>query len=225
MLKYRCLVLDHDDTVVQTERAIGYPYFRDYIERVRPGMTLSFSEYVRDCNNMVFADMCRQRWNFTEEELLEEYTGWKAYSLSHIPPVFPGIPEIIRRQKAEGGIICVVSLSSSDNITRDYDVHMGFQPDAVYDYDLPHHQRKPNSYPLEDIMRKFSLSPHEILVVDDMKLAWNMSHPLGIRTAFAAWSKPEFPELSQEMRQLCDYTFESPRELEKFLFEEKELCI
>ena len=28
MLKYPCLVLDHDDTVVQTERAIGYPYFR-----------------------------------------------------------------------------------------------------------------------------------------------------------------------------------------------------
>ena len=29
MLKYPCLVLDHDDTVVQTERYIGFPYFRD----------------------------------------------------------------------------------------------------------------------------------------------------------------------------------------------------
>lgn len=223
MLKYRCLVLDHDDTVVQTERAIGYPYFRDYIERVRPGKTLSFPEYVRDCNNMVFADMCRQRWNFTEEELLEEYTGWKAYALSRVPPVFPGIPQIIHQQKAEGGIICVVSLSSSDNITRDYDVHIGFQPDAIYDYDLPHHQRKPNPYPLQDIMRKFNLSPDEILVVDDMKLAWNMANPLGIQTAFAAWSKPEFPELCKEMQELCDFTFESPIDLAKFLFEEKEL--
>ena len=34
MLKYPCLVLDHDDTVVQTEKAIGYPYFRDYIARI-----------------------------------------------------------------------------------------------------------------------------------------------------------------------------------------------
>ena len=41
MLKYRCLVLDHDDTVVQTEKAIGYPYFRDYIARVRPGKNLT----------------------------------------------------------------------------------------------------------------------------------------------------------------------------------------
>ena len=60
MLKYKCLVLDHDDTVVQTEKTIGYPYFRDYIEKIRPGQTLSFPEYVRDCNNMVFADMCRR---------------------------------------------------------------------------------------------------------------------------------------------------------------------
>ena len=72
MLKYKCLVLDHDATVAQTERAIGYPYFRNYIERIRPGKTLSFSEYVRDCNNMVFADMCRTRWGFTDEELQEE---------------------------------------------------------------------------------------------------------------------------------------------------------
>ena len=47
MLKIPCLVLDHDDTVVQTERAIGYPYFRDFIERIRPGMTLSFESYVQ----------------------------------------------------------------------------------------------------------------------------------------------------------------------------------
>ena len=33
MLKYKCLVLDHDDTVVQTERHIGYPYFKEYIEK------------------------------------------------------------------------------------------------------------------------------------------------------------------------------------------------
>ena len=25
MLKYPCLVLDHDDTVVQSEKTIGYP--------------------------------------------------------------------------------------------------------------------------------------------------------------------------------------------------------
>ena len=117
MLKYPCLVLDHDDTVVQTERTIGYPYFRDYIERIRPGKTLSYPEYVRDCNNMVFADMCRQRWQFTEDELLEEYLGWKEYSRKNIPPICPGIDRVIRKQKDSGGppgrssngILCTIS--------------------------------------------------------------------------------------------------------------------
>ena len=219
MLKYKCLVLDHDDTVVQTEKAIGYPYFRDYIERIRPGHTLSYEEYVRDCNDRIFADMCREKWNFTEAELLEEYTGWKAYALSHVPPIFPGIDRVIRRQRQEGGLVVVSSLSSRDNIRRDYEINLGLQPDAVYDYDLPHEQRKPNPYALQDIMAKYDLLPGDILVVDDMKLAWHMAKPLGVPVAFAAWGKLEFPGLCQEMRQICDFAFDSPEKLEKFLFE------
>ena len=85
MLRYKCLVLDHDDTVVQTEKAIGFPYFRDYIEKIRPGQTLTFPEYVKDCNNMIFADMCRIRWQMTDEEQREEYFGWKEYSRKNTP--------------------------------------------------------------------------------------------------------------------------------------------
>ena len=218
-MRYKCLVLDHDDTVVQTERTIGYPYFRDYIERIRPGMTLSFPEYVRDCNNMVFADMCRARWHMTEEELTEEYLGWKAYSRVNVPAVCDGMEAVIRRQKAAGGIVCVSSLSTLEIIQRDFLHHFGLLPDAVYDYDLPVHQRKPNTYALEQIMEDFHLKPEEILMVDDMKLGWAMANQAGVDTAFAGWSKAEFPELSEEMRTLCTYSFHSPKELEKFLFD------
>ena len=220
MLRYKCLVLDHDDTVVQTEKAIGYPYFKEYIERVRPGHSLTYPEYVADCNNMIFADMCRRKWQFTDEELLEEYLGWKAYSLQHMPPIFPGIDRIIHRQKEEGGLVCVSSLSSRDNITRDYAEHFGMQPDVIYDYDLPQEQRKPNPYSLLDIMARYDLAPEEILVVDDLKLAWRMAHPLGVPVAFAAWGKQEFPELAEEMRTLCDFSFDTTESLEHFLFEE-----
>lgn len=221
MLRYKCLVLDHDDTVVQTEKAIGYPYFKEYIERVRPGHSLTYPEYVADCNNMIFADMCRRKWQFTDEELLEEYLGWKAYSLQHMPPIFPGIDRIIHRQKEIGGLVCVSSLSSRDNITRDYAEHFGMQPDVIYDYDLPQEQRKPNPYSLLDIMARYDLAPEEILVVDDLKLAWRMAHPLGVPVAFAAWGKQEFPELAEEMRSLCDFSFDTTEALEHFLFEEK----
>lgn len=219
MLKYPCLVLDHDDTVVQTERYIGYPYFRDFLDKIRPGHNLSFPEYVRDCSSMVFADMCRQRWNMTEEECSLEYQGWKEYYRTHSHPIFPGIERIIKRQKDEGGVICVVSLSPRTDILRDYEEHFGTQPDAVYDYDMPPHMRKPNPYPLEDIMKRFDLKPEEILVVDDLKLAWIMANPLNVAVAYAAWSKVEFPDLTTEMRQLCDLTFYTTEDLEKFLFD------
>ena len=218
MLKYPCLVLDHDDTVVQTERHIGYPYFRDYIEEIRPGKTLSFQEYVRDCNNMVFADMCRHRWNMTEEELTEEYLGWKDYSRKNIPEVCPGIGDVIRRQKEMGGLVCVSSLSTSEIIERDFLHHFGFLPDAIYDYDLPVHQRKPNTYALTDLLERFQLKPQDILMVDDMKLGWQMAKAVGADTAFAGWSKTDFPALMEEMQGICDYSFHCAKDLEKFLF-------
>ena len=218
MLKYRCLVLDHDDTVVQTEKTLGYPYFCKILDQFRPGQTISFEDYVLDCHNYGFAEMCRLRGDFTPQEQKEEYLGWMEYVMTHIPDVFPGIRELIHRQKAEGGLVCVVSHSSIENITRDYQHHFGIQPDAIYGWDLPKEKRKPNPYPLLDIMEKYQLQPSDILVVDDMKLAWKMAHPLNVPIAFAAWGKLDFPELSREMKELCDYSFDSPAELREFMF-------
>lgn len=219
MLKHPCLILDHDDTVVQTERAIGYPYFRDYLAKVRPGTDLSFRQYVHDCHNTVFPDMCREKWNFTDEEMKEEYSLWQEYCAENIPPIFDGIDSLVRRQKEAGGLVCVVSLSSHANIVRDYQAHFGFQPDAIYACELPRRLRKPNPWPLHDIMERFHLKPEDLLMVDDMMLGFTMARAAGIKTAHAAWSKPDFPELMVEMRQICDYSFETVREFEQFLFE------
>lgn len=219
MLKYPCLVLDHDDTVVQTEKTIGYPYFCQILSQFRPGQTISFSDYVRDCHELGFAEMCRSRWQFTPQELVDEYRGWMDYVRTHVPQCFPGIGQVIRRQKAEGGLVCVVSHSSVENITRDYRLLIGTEPDAIYGWDYPEELRKPNPFPLEDIMRRYGLPPEALLVVDDMKLAWRMAHPLGVKIAFAAWGKQEFPQLAEEMRGLCDFTFDKTEELEAFLFD------
>ncbi len=220
MLKYPCLVLDHDDTVVQSEKTIGYPFFCYILSEYRPGQTISLQDYVRDCHNFGFAQMCRRRWQFTEEEQKDEYRRWMDYVRTHIPEAFDGIGNVIRRQKEAGGLVCVVSHSSTENITRDYDVHFCLQPDAIYGWDLPEAQRKPNPWPLEDILRRYGLQPKDLLVVDDMKLAWRMAQPLGIEVAFAAWGKTDFPILTEEMQDLCDYTFDTPADLEQFLFED-----
>ena len=218
MLKYPCLVLDHDETVVQSEKTIGYPCFCQTLARLRPGLRITVEDYVRGCHDLGFVDMCRKTYGFTEAELQEEYRDWQEYIKVHVPAPFPGIERIIRRQKEEGGILCVVSHSGAGNITRDYEHHFGILPDAIYGCDLPEDRQKPNPYPLLDIMERYRLAPCDLLVVDDMKLAWKMAHPLNVPVAFAAWGKADFPELAEEMRQLCDLTFETVKAFEDYLF-------
>lgn len=219
MLKYRCLVLDHDDTVVQSMKTLSYPFWCMELELFRPGITQSLEDYILECHNRGFAGLCRDCFHFTEEELKKEHEMWMEYIMTHIPDPYPGIAEVIHRQKAEGGMICVVSHSHADNILRDYRTHFGLEPDAVYGWELPPHQRKPNPYPLEDIMRRYSLKPEEILVVDDMKLACQMAEPLGIGVAYSGWNGLEIPEIEEEMRSMCTYSFESTEKLYNFLFE------
>lgn len=219
MLKYKCLVLDHDDTVVQSEATVNYPYFCYILDQFRPGQTISLEEYIHGCCHLGFIEMCRAKYNFTDEELHQEYLGWKDYMKSHIPAPYPGIKSIIRRHKSEGGILCVVSHSGEENIKRDYMAHFGMLPDDIYGWDYPEHQRKPAPYPLLSIMEKYNLTPQQLLVVDDLKPACDMAKAVDVTIGFAMWSKLEQPDICKQMQELCDYTFSSTTQLEKFLFD------
>ena len=219
MLKYPCLVLDHDDTVVQTMKTLSYPFFCLELDQFRPGASMSLDEYILQCHRLGFADMCRECFGFTDDELKLEHKQWMEYIMTQIPDPFPGIDRIIRRQKEEGGIICVVSHSCNQNITRDYAAHFGIQPDDIFGWDYPEHLRKPNPYPLEQIMAKYDLKPQDLLVVDDMKPAWEMASKVGVPIAFAAWGRKDYPEIMADMTERCDFTFHETADLEHFLFE------
>ena len=219
MLKYPCLVLDHDDTVVQSMKTLSYPFWCMELELFRPGVTQSLENYILECHNRGFAGLCRDCFHFTDDELKKEHSMWMDYIMTHTPDPYPGIAEVIHRQKEEGGLICVVSHSHADNILRDYRTHFGVEPDDVYGWELPPHQRKPNPYPLLDIMKRYDLKPEEILVVDDMKLACQMAHPLGIKVAYSGWNGLGIPEIDTEMKSICAYSFDSTEKLYNFLFD------
>lgn len=219
MLKYPCLVLDHDDTVVQSESTINYPFFCQILREYRPGETITLNEYTEWCFSRGFAALCREKYHFSEAELESEFRGWLRYVRSHIPAPFPGIGEVIRRQKAQGGILCVVSHSSRENITRDYQAHFGILPDAVYGWDEPEAQRKPSPYPLRHIMETYGLTPEQLLVVDDMKPGYFMARAAEVPIAFAGWGRNTFPFICSEMEAICTFSFDDPKKLEAFLFD------
>lgn len=218
MLRYPCLILDHDDTVVQSESMINYPFFCQILDQFRPGEIITLEEYIQGCYDPGFATMCRQKYNFSDQELKDEYRGWMDFIKTHTPPPFPGIDRIIHRQKEEGGMLFVVSHSSVENITRDYNSHFGMQPDEIFGWDYPEHQRKPSPYPLHQIMERYGFKPEEMIVIDDMKPAWVMCQAAGVPIGFAAWSKDYVPQIQQEMTALCDFSFKNTQDLEEFLF-------
>lgn len=219
MLRYPCLVLDHDDTVVQSEKDVNFPYFRDILPSFCPGAAITLQQYREGCFHLGFAEMCRKWFGFTEQDLAAEFEGWKSYIRTHVPAPFPGIGDVIRQQRALGGKICVVSHSCEENITRDYQAHFGILPDDIFGWDLPEAYRKPSAYPLEQIMNKYGYAPEELLVVDDMKPAYDMASRVGVPIAFAAWSRTDCPELAAQMQSLCNFSFDTTEKFRHFLFD------
>ena len=218
MLKYPCLVLDHDDTVVKSEITVNYPCFLESLEKFRPGETMGYQEFVSWCFRYEFTEFLRIKYGFTDAELFEEYTMWQTYSKTRIPPAYEGIREIILEQKRRGGLVCVASLSSKENILRDYREHIGIEPDMIFSCNDPKDQRKPNPYPLHTIMKTYGLNPAEVLMVDDLKTGYEMASAAGVPIAFAAWSRLSNPDVMEQMENLCDYSFHTTEDLRNFLF-------
>ena len=177
------------------------------------------SKYKKKIRQEQLIEKVKSKPFLTDEELAKEHKQWTEYIHQNIPDPFPGMERIIRRQKEEGGRIFVVSHSSSDTILRDYTVHFGIQPDAIYGWDRPAHERKPNPFPLQDIMEKYGYQPEEILVVDDMQLACQMADPLGVKVCFAGWDDMGVPQQRRDMEERCAFAFDSVEEFEKFLFD------
>ena len=217
MLRYKCLVLDHDDTTVDSTRTVNYPQFLEALARFRPGLAMSLEEYMLHCFDPGFYEMCRKILHYTEEELDAHFQMWKEYHKTHHPTFFPGMADVIRRQKEEGGYVCIVSHSSDDVIRNAYihsDVPM---PDLIFGAELPDEQRKPHPWPVLEIMRRFDLAPGDLLVVDDMILGQHMARSANTAFAAAAWSGL-LPSIEAQMRSVSDHYFSSVEEFSDFLF-------
>jgi len=217
MLRYPCLILDHDDTTVNSTRAVNYPQFCEALAHFRPGMEISEEEFFLYCFDPGFYPMCEQILHYTPEEMQQHIAMWKKYHQTHHPQFFPGIPEIILRQKRMGGAVCVISHSEADVITACYRRADLPQPDLIFGAEYPPHQRKPNPWPLEEILRVLKLRPEDCLMVDDMPHSGIMSKSVGVEFACAGWCGM-LPQIEQHMRSCSDYFFSTVEEFSDFLF-------
>jgi len=215
-MRYKCLVFDHDDTVVNSTATIHHPCFVQYLREYYPGESMSLEDYFRLNFAPGFVPMCRERYGMTDADLEEEARYWQRYVKDHIPRAYPGIREIMARQKAEGGLVCVVSHSFDYNIRRDYEANGLPAPDAVYGWERPETERKPHPFPLTDIMERFSLEPSQVLMIDDLKPGYDMARAAGTDFAAVGWAY-DIPEIEGFMRENCPLYFKKVETLAEWL--------
>jgi phosphoglycolate phosphatase/pyrophosphatase PpaX len=217
-MKYKCLVLDHDDTAVKSTPDIHYPSFVKALKSLRPEIELSLNDFVNYCFSPGFTGLCRDILKFNDREQEIQYKIWKDYLYENAPDFYPGFPELIKGYKRAGGIICVVSHSESSHIIRDYTSHCGFEPDLIFGWELDEDKRKPNPYAIVETMKTYDLSNREMLVVDDSKPGLMMARSCNVDFAAAGWSHA-LPRIENYMRTNSDYYFSTVDELKKFILD------
>ncbi len=217
-MKYKCLVLDHDDTVVASTATIHYPSFVAYVDEMKPHLSgkYSFEEFILKNFDPGVIEFFRDDIGLSDEEMKDEDKYWRDFVATRIPRAYDGIGDIISDFRARGGIVAVASHSYEEYIRRDYAHNSLPSPDVIYGWDLPRELRKPAPYTVLDICEKYAISPGEVLVVDDLKPGYDMARAAGADFAAAGWAY-SVPEIEAFMRQNCDYYLKSVKELGELL--------
>ena len=219
-LPYKCLILDHDDTAVNSTAAIHYPSHVESMRLLRPqAATIDLEGWFLKNFEPGIMHYLTEELGLSQEELEIEYKIWREYNTSRIPPFFPGFLESLRAYRERGGIITVVSHSEEDIILNTYRRAQGggdFLPDLVFGWDYDETRRKPSPWPVENILRRFNLSPDQALIVDDLKPGVLMSRATGVSIAAAGWAH-RIPEIHTYMRENCDIYFSSVEQFSSFI--------
>jgi phosphoglycolate phosphatase/pyrophosphatase PpaX len=215
-MKYRCLVLDHDDTAVDSTATVHYPAHVEVMRRMRPKeKPVSLEQWF--CKNFDpgILEFLVQELRFTEEELDEEYRIWKQYAEDRIPDFYPGIVDALRAYRRRGGKIVVVSHSIEEIIYRDYQ-SAGFQPDLIYGWNFDETKRKPHPWPVLDAMERTRTEAGRLLVIDDLRPGVLMARAAGLEIAAAGWAH-RIPKIEAYMRDNCKAYFRTVEEFSDFI--------
>ncbi len=218
-LRYKCLIVDHDDTAVNSTATIHYPAHVEVMRKIRPGHdVIDLDQWLlKNCDPGLTAYL-RDELHFTDEEMEFELEIWRRMVAERVPEFYPGFLDLLYDFRSRGGIVAVVSHSDREIIERDYlaatsgaclpEVIFGWTPDAE--------KRKPSPFPVKEILRTYQISPEETLVVDDLRPGVLMAQAAGVPVVGAGWGH-QIPGIRDYMQQACMRYFRTVDELRDFV--------
>ena len=112
-MRFRCLVMDHDDTTVNSTATIHFPSFLAYLKLVRPEASYTLEDYFRKNFDPGIMALFTGELGFSEQELEGEFRFWQDWVRTRVPCAYPGIREILQRHNYDSSsVIAVTSLRS-----------------------------------------------------------------------------------------------------------------
>lgn len=218
---YRCLLIDHDDTSVDSTRHIHYPAHLEILKTLRPGHTpIGIDGWFEKNFSPGLFDYYTGELGFSEEEMAQEFKIWRSFTTTTVPDFFPGIIPILEEFRSRGGMVAVISHSEEELIRRDY-LHRGdgFLPDLIFGWDHDPERRKPHPWPAEEALRRLGVAPKKAAMLDDLLPGIEMAERAGIDALGAGWGH-RVDTISREMRRRCRAYFETVDDLSSFLLAE-----
>ena len=213
-LKFKCLILDHDDTAVDSSPMIHYPAHVEVMRLLRPHHTpIDLEGWFLKNFHPGIMEYLMHELEMNDQELDKEYQIWREFASSRAPNFFPGFIDALARYREKGGLIAVVSHSEKDIIKKHYG---SFPPDVIFGWSYDKNRRKPSPWPVQEILRGCDLRPEEALIVDDLKPGVLMSQASGVPVAAAGWSH-RIPEIEEYMRTHCVAYFEAVEDFKEFI--------
>jgi phosphoglycolate phosphatase/pyrophosphatase PpaX len=219
-MKFKCLILDHDDTSVNSTKEIHHPAHVEMMRRMRPGTAaVDVETWLLKNFSPGIMEFLTDELGFNDEEMQEEFAIWHQFNEESTPHFFEGILNLIKDFQSAGGIVAVVSHSEAGIIENHYKINgKGLMPDMIFGWDDDAEKRKPSAWPIEQIRLKYGFKPEEMIMVDDLKPGLTMSRNASIHIAGAGWGH-SIEEIESYMREHCDYYFTEVAELAALLDE------
>jgi len=217
-LRFRVLLLDHDDTTVKGTEEVHYPAHVDSLRILRPDLVpVSLEEWFRRNHDPGVSAYLKLL--FTSEQMVQEHEIWEKAMEQNMPAFYEGIAELLKEYRARGGRVAVVSHSPAHVIQRHYDAHPWaeyIRPDLILGWDQDPAKRKPSPWPALHALEHFGVQPAEVLALDDLSPGVKMAKDAGITAVAAGWGHNVQP-IQDYMRRECAQYFETVQDFADYL--------